>query len=48
MVVKRKLDLLDNFSYSIKIIIHGDELDVCVTMRHQYNNVSNQQDATDF
>jgi len=24
------------------------ELDVCVTVHHQYNDVSNQQDATTF
>jgi len=24
------------------------ELDICVTVRHQYNDVNNQQDATTF
>jgi len=29
-------------------IINNFELDVCVTAHHQYNDVSNQQDATTF
>ena len=28
--------------------VSDNELDVCVTMHHQYNDVSNQQDATIF
>jgi len=30
------------------LIIHSFILDVCVTVHHQYNDVSKQQDATAF